>query len=260
MNKPLITIVTVCYNAYNEIERTMLSVLEQTYDSIEYIIIDGNSKDNTLTFIERVKGMYPSKDIKVISEPDYGIYDAMNKGIKLASGEWLNMMNAGDVFTNNEVLEKVFKIEIPDNVSVLYSDNYLSFENGNKMIIHNFMNQSPYSFCHQAVIYKRILHAEHGYYINSNKLIISDSLFFLRIPDEEKLKIDVIIANYSEGGASGQAGYNINKQNLCAEYIFKDKSFASLMWDYYSMRIRHILPHSFRQRIRQLLGRVEIIK
>ena len=87
-----VSVVTVCLNAVNEIERTMLSVLDQTYTNIEYIVIDGGSTDGTVDIIRK----YQDRIAHFISEPDKGLYDAMNKGIDLATGEWINFMNAGD--------------------------------------------------------------------------------------------------------------------------------------------------------------------
>ena len=91
---PLITIITVAYNAVKDIENTILSVLNQTYPNIEYIIIDGGSTDGTLDIIKK----YEDKISYWVSEPDKGIYDAMNKGTLKATGVWLNFMNAGDTF------------------------------------------------------------------------------------------------------------------------------------------------------------------
>lgn len=86
-----ISVVTVCYNAADTIEKTMLSVLNQTHHDIEYIIIDGGSTDGTVEIIRK----YADRIAYWVSEPDKGIYDAMNKGIKVATGEWINFMNAG---------------------------------------------------------------------------------------------------------------------------------------------------------------------
>lgn len=103
-NKPLISIVTVVYNGRESIENTILSVINQTYENIEYIIIDGGSKDGTQEIIKK----YQDKITLWISESDKGIYDAMNKGASLSKGEWLNFMNAGDTFKNEETLENIF--------------------------------------------------------------------------------------------------------------------------------------------------------
>lgn len=99
-----ITIVTVCYNAEKEIERTVLSIIGQTYPNIEYIVIDGASTDGTMDVIER----YKDRINLVVSEPDCGTYDAMNKGIKYATGRWINFMNAGDYFCDKDVVEQMF--------------------------------------------------------------------------------------------------------------------------------------------------------
>lgn len=100
-----ISIITVCYNAEKEIEQTIKSVINQSYTNIEYIIIDGKSKDDTVRIIEKYK-----KNIDIfVSEPDAGIYDAFNKGVKKATGEVIHILNAGDYYFDNNVIEKVMK-------------------------------------------------------------------------------------------------------------------------------------------------------
>ena len=107
MNKlPKISIITVAYNAVDTIEETILSVINQTYSNIEYIIIDGGSIDGTIDIIKK----YSDNISYWISEPDKGIYDAMNKGINIATGEWINFMNAGDIFYNFNTLVDIFEI------------------------------------------------------------------------------------------------------------------------------------------------------
>lgn len=103
MNRPKISVVTVCYNAERYIEKTIKSVITQTYDNIEYIIVDGASKDSTMRVVEK----YRNNIAKIVSESDKGIYDAMNKGVKFASGEYIIFLNAGDNFHNKAAIEKV---------------------------------------------------------------------------------------------------------------------------------------------------------
>ena len=130
MNSYKISIITICRNVAKDLERTIKSVQYQTYKDYEYIIVDGNSSDNTVDIINQ----YESVITKWISEPDKGIYDAMNKGIKMASGEWLIMMNAGDYFADPDVLEKVFAREIPKGKTFMYSDVYGLRPNGERIL------------------------------------------------------------------------------------------------------------------------------
>ena len=100
--KPLITIITVVFNGEKHLEETILSVINQTYDNVEYIIIDGGSSDGTLDIVRK----YEHAIDYWVSEKDKGVYDAMNKGIDLATGEWINFMNGGDVFYKDQVINQ----------------------------------------------------------------------------------------------------------------------------------------------------------
>ena len=117
-----ISIITVCYNAEDTISDTIQSVLSQDYEDVEYIIIDGKSTDRTLEIIQAIKN-----GIQLISEKDKGIYDAMNKGINIATGDVIGILNADDVYKNNQVLTDVMNA-FRDNVSVVYGDiEYVKF-------------------------------------------------------------------------------------------------------------------------------------
>lgn len=254
-----ISVITICYNAENVIEKTMISVLNQTYDNIEYIIVDGVSKDNTVAIAHKISLQYPHRNIRIYSEPDRGIYDAMNKGVKLATGEWLNMMNAGDCFHSDTVIRDVFNSDISESIDLIYSDSFLVRSSCQKTLVNHDLQNPPYGFCHQAMFYRKKLHDEHGLYVFTQKLIIADTLFLIRIPVESMYKTDVIIADFAAGGASGIDGYNMQKQNLCAQFIFKDKSFISVFMDYYLLRLRHaLIPNKLRQLYRQKKGKIKI--
>ena len=101
---PKLTVITIVFNNVRDIERTINSVLNQTYKKIEYIIIDGKSTDGTLDVIEKYKG----KISKIVSEPDKGIYDAMNKGLALATGDYVLFMNSGDEIYDETTVEDIF--------------------------------------------------------------------------------------------------------------------------------------------------------
>ncbi len=104
MNQPVFSIITVTYNAEKTLEKTIQSVLNQTYTNIQYLIIDGGSKDGTLDIVKK----YESR-LSWISEPDKGLYDAMNKGLHAASGDYVWFMNAGDLIYANDTIEKIVK-------------------------------------------------------------------------------------------------------------------------------------------------------
>lgn len=94
---PKITVITICFNIGNELEQTIKSVIGQSYPNIEYIIIDGGSTDDTMAVLKR----YKDNISLIVSEPDKGVYDAMNKGVRLATGDYVNFMNGGDRFSNS---------------------------------------------------------------------------------------------------------------------------------------------------------------
>lgn len=118
-----ISIITVCYNAEDTIGDTIQSVLSQDYKDVEYIIVDGKSTDRTLEIIQSI-----NNGIKLISEKDQGMYDAMNKGINIASGDVIGILNADDIYKNSQVLTKVMDA-FKANVSIVYGDiEYVKYD------------------------------------------------------------------------------------------------------------------------------------
>lgn len=235
-NIPKISIITVTFNVEKVLERTIQSVLRQTYKNFEYIIIDGGSKDGTVELIKK----YALNDqrIRWISEPDKGLYDAMNKGIKIAHGEWINCMNADDTFASDDVLEKIFSIEYPEKTTFLYSDNYYIETNGKKTFATK--NHQTLLILHQSCIYRRRLHAEHGYYIITPKIIVSDLLFFASIPEEQFLKVDVPISCNMKGGVSASSW--CITQSLCAKVVFRKLTFMQMLLHFISAHSKRIFP------------------
>jgi len=155
--KDLISVITVTYNAVNFIEETIKSVINQTYKNIEFIVIDGGSTDGTIDIIKK----YENQINYWISEPDKGIYDAMNKGINNAHGEWLNFLNAGDSFVDSEVLEKIFMSNNND-ATLIYGDIITIEENnGEKKPYYSILLENDKSIrkgmkvCHQSIFYHK---------------------------------------------------------------------------------------------------------
>lgn len=236
-----ISVITVCFNAEKEIEKTILSVINQTYSDLEYIIIDGGSTDNTQDIIKK----YRDKINYYISESDKGIYDAMNKGIMHANGDWINFMNAGDYFTNDRILEDVFSQKIPSDKKFIYSD-FWGVKNGIRNLYSCSIDKGD--IIHQACIYKRNLHEEYGKYIVTDKIIISDYLFFNSIPLKYFYKTDFPIAIYQLGGISS------NKwcfyQKLCADVIFRRISMKYLVLKVILYPFLKHIPYNFKKSIK----------
>ena len=113
-----ISIITICFNAGETIAQTIESVLSQTYKDIEYILVDGGSKDNTLEIIER----YRTRIHKIVSEKDEGLYDALNKGLTLCSGEVVGFLHADDVYANEKVIEKYVQAFEKKEIDAVYAD------------------------------------------------------------------------------------------------------------------------------------------
>lgn len=161
---PKFSVITVCYNAQATLEDTIQSVIAQTYHHVEYIIVDGASKDRTLSIINR----YRDRIATVVSEPDKGLYDAMNKGLRLATGDYVCFLNAGDSFHEDDTLQQMVHTlreltELPD---VLYGETALVDAEGHFVRMRRL--QAPehltwHSFrqgmlvCHQAFFAKRTL-------------------------------------------------------------------------------------------------------
>ena len=174
-NRPLVTIITVVRNGEKVVEETIISVVNQTYTNIEYIIVDGVSTDDTLDIIKK----YEDRIDYWVSEADNGIYYAMNKGIDLVVGDWVNFMNAGDSFHRHDVIERF--IESYDGESdVVYGDTQLFFKFGtyiNKCLLWR-QDYMP-NICHQAYFVKT--HLLKDSYFDTNYKICSDAKFFYDI-------------------------------------------------------------------------------
>ena len=169
MHSPKFTIITVTFNAGKSLEKTIQSVISQTYRNVDYIIVDGKSKDNTLQIADTYKQWIRC----LVSEPDKGLYDAMNKGIRLATGDYLCFLNAGDKFHDNDTLQQMVNSlkdgELPD---VLYGETAVVGENGNFLHMRRLSTPQELNWksfkqgmlvCHQAFFAKRELAIQESY-------------------------------------------------------------------------------------------------
>ena len=166
---PTFSIITVTYNAGKVLEDTIQSVISQTYRNVEYIIVDGNSKDNTLEII----GKYSKHISKMVSEPDKGLYDAMNKGIRMATGDYLCFLNAGDKFHAKETLQRIAEtLKDKDLPDVIYGETAIVDEGGNFLHMRRLSTPERLNWksfkqgmlvCHQAFLAKRELALKYPY-------------------------------------------------------------------------------------------------
>ena len=216
----LITIITVSYNAASVIEETINSVLSQSYKDIEYIIIDGGSTDGTTEIIKK----YANKLSYWISEPDKGIYDAMNKGINKANGKWINFMNAGDSFIDNNVIERV-ALSIDSYYGVAFGDTII---NKNKQrIIHKanpFYNKKKLhhkmGFNHQSTFVRTDLAKKYLFDLKY-KLAADYNMIISLYRDGVQFKqLNFVIALYDLNGISNQKTYEHALETLTIDNRF----------------------------------------
>lgn len=157
---PKLSVITIVYNNVKDIERTMLSVLNQSYPNIEYVVVDGASNDGTLEVIKK----YENRIAKLISEKDNGIYDAMNKGLELATGDYVLFMNSGDEIYELETVEKIFatapNADIYYGETEMYDENWQNLGRRRHQAPEHFTWESfkyGMSISHQAIYIKRSL-------------------------------------------------------------------------------------------------------
>ncbi len=241
-DKPLVSVITVAFNSALRLENTIRSVVNQTYDNVEYIVIDGGSTDGSLDIIREFGGCIDYWR----SEPDRGIYDAMNKGLSAARGEWINFMNTGDAFYARESLTDTVG-EFSDAL-VYYSDTVFYFEEGRDCYFRNVScDANKHQFIHQSCVYQKKLHSIHGQYLVAPGVTVSDYLFFKGIPPEYWQKTQGIIAKYRVGD-NISSGKRHSEQVLGVDLLFGNRSMGDMFTSYLrgslsngARRIRNIL-------------------
>jgi glycosyltransferase involved in cell wall biosynthesis len=223
--EPRVSVITVVYNNAADIERTMLSVLNQTYTNIEYIIIDGLSTDGTLDIINN----YKSRLAKFISESDKGIYDAMNKGLKMATGDYVLFMNSGDELYATDTVQKIFAIE-PD-ADIYYGETEIINNQGESkgQRRHKAPEQFTWrgfslgmSISHQAIYIKRDLIE-----LYDPKYQLSGDIDWIIRAAKKAKKIAntrMYVAKYLSGGMSKKK----HKQSLIERYNIMRKHYGLL--------------------------------
>lgn len=252
---PVISVITVVRNAIDSIEETICSVLDQHYQAIEYIVIDGASEDGTIDLI----GLYKKRLSYWISEPDEGIYDAMNKGIVAATGDWLIFLNAGDRFFSRDTL-LLLSLDLTPDVDIIYGDVEILFEDTRIIKKCGDLNSMwrGMQFCHQssAVKLERMIATP----FNTDNPIAADLEWFISAYDSGHIffRHSGVIASVTAGGAS-----DINQ---CRALVFIEKAVRSVRCEWWlplyflaarakvrvKSLIKLVLPKSVLRRIRLL--------
>ena len=229
MSEPRVSIITVCKNAESAIERTMLSVVTQSCfaENIEYVIIDGASTDKTVEIIKQYSNKHP---IKWISEPDSGIYNAMNKGVKLASGDYLLFLNAGDYLVHYNVIKLLLNTFADSEFDVIHGNTFCLDVFSGKYFVRGVIEKPDLNFFfvntlpHQATFYKRELFEKFGGY-EENFKIISDNLINKQLLCDYHVStkhVDQVISVFLNDGIS-----STNKElDLQERKIFRAKYFS----------------------------------
>ena len=217
-NKPLITIITVVYNGEKYLKETILSVISQSYDNIEYLVIDGGSTDGTLDIIKK----YEDRIDYWVSEKDTGIYDAMNKGLRLSVGDWINFMNADDMFYSQTVIQELFHANM-GSADVLYGDSLIIDKN--------------FSLLKKAYAYKpdnvRLLTSHNAFFIRASFYKIGYNISYNLCADLDLLykilfsspnirvqKKDIVVSIFRLGGISSLHDFKLAYESAIITYHY----------------------------------------
>lgn len=260
LESTLISIITVTFNNLNGLKKTIESCSHLNPCPLELIIIDGGSTDGSSAYLESIKQI-PTFSIKIHSEKDSGIYDAMNKGVKIASGEWIVFMNAGDTFYEDDSFKKVEDLLQNKNISAFYGDSEISyphFSRIQKALPTNFWKSIP--FVHQSFYCKRELLIQYPF--NTNYKLCADYDFYIWLVSSGKniQKTDIILSNNAAGGKSDVMRAKASMEKLAIYNNYYPNSGFSISLFFYleygkgivSIFIKRILPNSFIEFITKL--------
>jgi glycosyltransferase involved in cell wall biosynthesis len=218
-----ISIITVCYNAQSFIESAITSVLSQTYSNIEYIIVDGNSTDATMSIVNR----YADKIATIISEPDKGIYDAMNKGIACATGDVVGILNADDFYIDSNVIELIVEqAQNNPDVDVFFGGvDFVHPQQLDKVIRRYQFNAFKSWYLrialmppHPATFVRRSVYEKYGFYKIDYKIAADFDMFIrmIYIAKVNYMSLSATMVRMREGGVStsGFSAYLLSTREM----------------------------------------------
>ena len=233
MITPKISVITVTFNAAATLEKTILSVISQSYPNLEYLIVDGDSSDGTKEIITK----YRSELGHYISEKDKGIYDAMNKGIKACTGEWIIFLGADDVFNSNNTINEIFNKYDVKQLDFIYGD--VIFKSNGKIIggTRNYHQLIERNIVHQSIFYRSEIFYKLQMY-NLKYKILADYELNLRIFKDHSLKklyISETVTLFNNKGLSNVTLDELFFKDQLKNFIVEDKisSHSPLLQQYY---------------------------
>ncbi|ATA89054.1 glycosyl transferase [Capnocytophaga stomatis] len=227
-----ISIITATYNSSKTVADTITSVYNQNYPTIEHIIVDGNSKDNTIEIIKKL----PNRVVKILSEPDKGIYDAMNKGIALATGDVIGILNSDDFYSSNDILTQVMNVFEQTDCEAVYGNlEYIDEKDSNKVI--RFWKSRKYKKglfkkgwhpAHPTFFVKKEIYQKYGSF-NLKYKIAADYEIMLRFIEKNGIRtiyLPITMVKMRMGGASNQSIKNIIQANKECYLAWKDNGMS----------------------------------
>lgn len=245
IESPLISIVTVVFNNVNSLEKTILSVINQSYNNIEYIIIDGGSTDGTIDIIKK----YDDKIDYWISEPDKGLYYAMNKGLHLATGKWINFMNSGDSFFQNTTIEEIFSHQYKDGV--IYGDVLFSFDGSNNVYVEAKPLKKFWKgmqFVHQATFVSTEIMKKFPFDTKYKLIADYNSLYQIFLSNINFHYINLPVCKFLAGGLSDNSPKTIIE---CQKMIFPIHRDLHIKFYYYFKYVDCLIKYNFAKSIGQ---------
>lgn len=250
-----VSIITITYNSDATLKETMESVINQTYPNIEYIIVDGLSQDNTLSIVNN----YKDKISKVVSEKDKGLYDALNKGINLATGDLVGILHSDDFYTHPQVIEHVVKALEENNADAVYADLYYVDRNDTSKIFRKWksghykhgMFYKGWMPPHPTFFAKKSCYQKFGMF-NLNFNSAADYELLLRLIHKHQIKLAYLpefIIKMRVGGKSNQSFSNRLKANQEDRKAWKVNGLKPKFYTLYVKPLRKIVQFFYNQDI-----------
>ena len=192
-----VSIVTSCYNREKTIAQAIKSVLSQDYDNLECVVVDGASKDGSLSAIQKAAEDAGKKEVKILSEPDHGMYEAINKGIRLATGDVIGLVHSDDILFSDHIITTIVDLFKETDADIIYGNGLFVDENDMSKVVRNWISgkytrgkvRRGWLPLHPTVYIKRDVMMKHGLYNDKYKIAADSDLLVRYLYDVKDLKV-----------------------------------------------------------------------